>query len=235
MIEVSPTKGSSSSHHLKLVDAAATELGLICVDAQGNRIPRVGVNPFPNFASQLRQGRAKHSDRQPPFEDIALSDFSGGRGMLHHDEDASRYLDGKMIDTSRAGSVIHGGQETYTTGLRDFDESWPGDVSWTSMYASPGTESITTDFTAGASYNVNSIVVILKKVGAPTGNITVSLRDSAGDLVSANTTKSLAVGTDCLTDLVSERVEFTFPAVAGITSTTAYKVRVAYTGGSATA
>jgi len=232
---VSPTTGDNSSHHLLLTDSAGTEVGLICVDGKGNRIPRVAGNPYPNMASQLRQGRGKHSDRVPPFEDIPQSDFSGGLASLHFDEDGSKYLDGKRCDTSSSGEVIHGGLESYTTGLRDFDESWSGDVSWTKMYASPGTESITTDFTAGASYNANSIVVILKKVGAPTGNITVSLRDSAGDLVHADTTKSLAVGTDCLTDLVSERVEFTFASAQGVTATTAYKVRVAYSGGSATA
>lgn len=229
-INVSPTSGKDTTHHLRLVDADDTEVGFICE----NKKYKASVNPYPTMASQLRQGRGKEADRVPPFEDIALSDFSGGLAMLHHDEDASKYLDGKRIDTSRAGEVIHGGLETYTTGLRDFDESWPGNVSWQSMY-SGGTETITTDFTCGASYNANSIVVILKKVGAPTGNITVSLRDAAGDLVSADTTKSLVVGTGCLTDLVSERVEFVFPAVAAITATTAYKVRVAYSGGSATA
>jgi len=231
MINVSPTTGRDTSHHLKLVDAAATELGLICVDANGNRVSRVGVSPFPNFASQLRQGRGKHADRIPPFEDIPLSDFSGGLGMLHHDEDASRYLDGRRVDTSRAGEVIHGGLETYTKGIRDFDESWPGNVSWTSFY-SGGTESKSVTVTATASYNANSVVLILKKVGAPTGNITVTLADTNDGNAKS---KVLAVGTDCLTDLVSERVEFTFAAVKALTDTTSYKLTVAYASGSSSA
>ena len=228
---VSPTTVHDSTHHLKLTDSSATEVGLICVDSRGNRIPRVAVNPYPNFASQLRQGRGKHADRVPPFEDIAQSDFSGGLASLHFDEDASKYLDGKRIDTSRPGEVIHGGLETYTTGLRDFDESWPGNVDWTSLY-SGGTESVVTSFVAGASYDVNSIVVILKKVGAPTGNITVSLLASNDAVLKS---KVLVVGTNLLTDLISERVEFTFASVQTITAPTTYKVKVAYASGSASA
>ena len=230
-INVSPTTGLDSTHHLALEDADGTTQGLICYNRDGDKTASVATTPFPTFASQLRQGRGKHSDRVPPFEDIAQSDFSGGLAMLHHDEDESKYLDGKRIDTSRAGEVIHGGLETYTTGLRDFDESWPGDVDWVSLY-SGGTESKTVSFVAGASYNVNSIVVILKKVGAPTGNITVSLLASNDAVLKS---KVLVVGTDLLTDLVSERVEFTFASVQAITATTTYKVKVAYASGSATA
>ncbi len=226
-INVSPATGKESTHHLKLTDSSATELGLICVDANGDRISRVAVNPYPRFASQLRQGRAKHADRQPPFEDIAQSDFSGGLASLHFDEDESKYLDGKRIDTSRMGEVIHGGLETYMTGIRDFDESWPGNVDWLSLDFAGANR--TTTFVAGASYNVNSIVVILKKVGAPTGNITVLLLASGGSVLKS---KVLTVGTDLLTDLVSERVEFVFDSVQAITATTTYKVKVVYSGSS---
>ena len=230
---VSPTTGDNSSHHLLLTDSAGTEVGLICVDGKGNRIPRVAGNPYPNMASQLRQGTAKHSDRVPPFEDIPQSDFSGGLASLHFDEDSSKYLDGKRCDTSSSGEVIHGGLESYTTGLRDFNESWSGDVSWTKMYASPGTESISTGFTANATYDVQSIVIILKKVGAPTGDITVQIHDASDNLV-GTATKALTIDTDCLTDLVSERVEFTVATAQEIVDTTAYKVNIAYSGGDAT-
>lgn len=230
-INVSPASGKETTHHIKLTDSSATELGLICVDRRGNRKAQVAINPYPQMASQLRQGRGKHADRQPPFEDIPLSDFSGGLAMLHHDEDASKYLDGKRIDTSRAGKVVHGGLETYTIGLRDFDESWPGDTSWLPMY-SGGTESKSVTFVAGASYNAESVVLILKKVGAPTGNITVTLADSDDGNPQ---TKTLVVGTTCLTDLVSERVEFVLGSVKALTATVTYKLTVAYASGSATA
>ena len=216
-VNVSPTAGNDSTHHLSLTDSSGTVVGLNCYDRNGDAAPSPSTSPFPGYAAQLRQGRGKHADRVPPFEDISMSDFSGGLAMLHYDEDQSRYLDGKRCDTSDAGEVIHGPLESYTTGLRDFNESWSGNVSWQKLYASPGTESVTTSFTANASYNVNSIVVILKKVGAPTGNVTVSLLASNDAVLKS---KALAIGTGCLTDLVSERVEFEFSSVQAITDTT---------------
>lgn len=228
-INVSPTTGRESTHHLKLTDSGGTKLGLICVDGRGNRVARVAVNPYPSMASQLRQGRGKHADRVPPFEDIPLSDFSGGLAMLHHDEDASKYLDGKRIDTSRQGEVIHGGLETYTTGLRDFDENWPGNVSWQALYAGEATESVLTSFVAGATYKCSSIVVILKKVGSPTGEVRVSLFSSTDVELKA---LNISIGSDFGSDIVSERVEFVFSSVYdSIASGTTYQVRVLYPGG----
>ncbi len=226
-INVSPTTGKDTTHHLKLTDSSATKLGLICCDARGEPLARVGVNPYPPFASQLRQGRGEHADRRPPFEDIPLSDFSGGMAMLHHDEDASKYLDGMMADTSREGYAVISGLPKYTSGIRDFDENWLGDVSWLSLDFAGANR--TTTFVAGASYDVNSIVVILKKVGAPTGNISVLLLASGGSVLKS---KVLTVGTDLLTDLVSERVEFVFSSVQTIAAQTTYKVKVAYSGSS---
>ena len=106
------TDSPNPSHHIKLTDADSTEVGFITTDSVGDKKPLVSVSPYPAMASQLRQGRSKHADRVPPFEDIALSDFSGGLAMLHHDEDASKYYDGKRCDTSRAGEVIAGSAET---------------------------------------------------------------------------------------------------------------------------
>lgn len=226
-VTVDPTKTNKNSHHIKLTDSVGNSHGFICEDKKY----RVAVSPYPAMASQLRQGRGKHADRVPPFEDIAMSDFSGGMAMLHYDEDTSRYLDGKRCDTSEMGEVINGGLESYIPGIRDFDENWPGNVTWQALY-SGGTTSVTKSFSAGASYNANSVVVILKKTGAPTGDVTVYLLDSGDSTLKS---KALTIGTDCLTDLVSERVEFEFSSAQALTASTTYKVKVEYTGGSTSA
>lgn len=180
-INVSPT-AVDPSHHLKLTDSSSTELGLICADAQGNRVSRVGVNPYPTMASQLRQGRGKHADRVPPFEDIPLSDFSGGMAMLHHDEDASKYLEGYRMDTSQAGRMMLGGRERYTKGIRDFNESVPsGSIrsDFASLFTGGATSVQSATFTVsainGTSYAGDKAIVWLKKVGSPTGNVTLTL------------------------------------------------------------
>ncbi len=236
-INVSPTSGRESTHHIKLTDSSSTELGLICCDRRGKKKGFVGVNPFPQMASQLRQGRGKHSDRRAPFEDIPQSDFSGGLASLHFDEDGSKYLDGERIDTSRMGEVIHGGLETYTTGLRDFVESWPGNLSWTTL-KSGGTTTITTSFTTVGGFNADKIVLILKWLGGfpPAGNagtVTVELL-SAGD--ASLKSKALTVGgssADCCNDWISERVEFDFAGTEALSATTTYKVKITWAPGAA--
>ena len=97
-VNVSPSTGNDSTHHISLTDSSGTVVGLNCYDRNGDAAPTPSTSPFPGYAAQLRQGRGKHADRVPPFEDISMSDFSGGLAMLHYDEDQSRYLDGKRCD-----------------------------------------------------------------------------------------------------------------------------------------
>ena len=232
MVNVSPTTGKETTHHLKIVDAAATELGLICIDANGDRIPRVAVTPYPQFASQLRQGRAKEADRQPPFEDIALSDFSGGFPILHHDEDASRYLEGLRMDTSQKERVMLGGRERYTKGIRDFNESMPSGSTrsaWVALY-SGGTTSVVSSFTGdaidGSSYEAAKIIVYLKKTGSPTGNVTVSLLASNDAVLQ---TKTYAAASTSVAAPFAVEFDITDHT---INDATTFKVKVAYSGGS---
>jgi len=227
-VTVNPSSGGLNTHHIKLTDYNSTEIGLITVDGYGDKKAQVSVSPYPNMASQLRMGKSRYADRVPPFEDIAQDDFSGGIAMLHHDEDGSRYLEGKRIDTSRGGEVVLGPQESYTKGLRDFNENWSKDANWQALYKD-GTESLEDTFTVDAlddtNYTAESVVLLLKKVGSPTGSITATLSDTDG----ANAvTKSLSINTDCLDDLESERVEFVFTSTKTLSHTSSYKIKVAY-------
>ena len=228
-IVVGPTE-PNPTHHIALTDSSSTQVGFITTDSVGDKKPLVSVSPYPTMASQLRQGSAKYADRVPPFEDIALSDFSGGLAMLHHDEDSSKYYDGKRVDTARVGEVINGPLETYTAGLRDFQESWPGNVTWSPIYTG-GTTSLTSSFVSSSSdtWTAASVVFILKKVGSPTGTLTATFDIfGGGDSVS----KSLTINSDCLTDLVSERVEFVFTSTKALTPSTSYIVSIEISGGS---
>jgi len=224
-INVSPTTGNDSTHHIKLTDASSTSLGLICTDSQGDRIPRVTVSPYPTFASQLRQGRGNHADRVPPFTDIVLSDFSGGLGMLHHDEDASMYLDGKRANTTKENRVLCGGEEVYTTGIRDMNTNWSTDVTH-AFRISAVIPDASISFVASASYNVAKVIIPLQANGGA-GDITVTLRESDETVLK---TKALTGGTDCLTDVVWENVEFEFDSVQAITSGTTYKINIDVAG-----
>jgi len=204
-----------------------TSLGFMMADYMDNRNPRLfGLNPFPKTASKIMQGRSTLSDQNPPFTDVALSDFTGGRGSLHFDDDETKFFDSKRADTIHQSSrVILGPQVSYIDGIRDYERSIPGDIDWQPLI-SGGTTSVTTSFTASASYNVESVSVFLKRVGNPSGNVTVSLLDASDTELKS---KSIGATTAC-DDFISEEVNFEFSSVQAITDGTTYKVKVEYSG-----
>ena len=230
-VTVDPTS-TRNTHHIKLTDADSTEVGFITTDAIGEKKPQVSVSPYPTMASQLRQGRGKYADRVPPFEDISISDFSGGLGALHFDEDSTKYFDGGRIDTSRAGEVLLGPLETHTTGLRDFDENWPGNVtSWQALYKD-GTESFSTTFTAGASYTANTVYLIIRLVNpTPTsgsdlaGTITISIEETGGG-TAKTATQTILAGIDRKS--TSQVVRFGLTSAKSLTASTQYDLTVSY-------
>jgi len=222
--------GDKNTHHIKLTDSAGTEVGFVC---QG-KVYRPAVHPYPTMASQLRQGQGKHSDRVPPFEDIPLSDFSGGFPSMHYDEDRSKYLEGHRIDTSQPGRVMLHGRERYLKGIRDFNQLQPSGSTrsaWVDLY-SGGTTSVTDTFTTSAidetNYAADKAVVKLKKTGSPTGNVTVTLSDTDDSNASSQTYAAASVGQSDPYD-----VEFDWTGTKTLTHGTDYKIKVEYTGGDA--
>ena len=224
--KVGPQHIGKNTHHILLTDKDSTELGLICVDRRGNRKGQVAVNPYPQMASQIRQGRGKHSDRVPPFEETELGDFSGGLGSLHFDEDKSKYYSGVMADTSKPGRAICAGLPHLTTGISDNDEnSWCDSVFWTA-FDEGVTDSITTSFVASASYNIASVTLILrseKETNIPAlqgDELKLSLLAENNDVLK---TKSLYTEE---IELISHKMKFTFSSVQAVTAGTTYKVKI---------
>ena len=170
------------SHHLALQEVdGSNKTGFICVGAEDNAImPDVQVRSYSGQATKIQEGRSKWSDKRPPFLDVGIDDFLGGIGMLYHDEDASRYLEGYMLNSSQEGQVMNQGFPRYTKGLRDFNEHMPENDSrcyWTSLYKD-GTEDIEVSFTTEAAYTADKVRLYIRKVGSPTGNLEVALRTS---------------------------------------------------------
>ena len=219
------------SHHLKLVGPASNEVGLICVGPGGKHIPGVVVSPYPPSASRIAEGRSKHSDKNPPFTDIALQDFSGGFGVLHHDEDESKYLEGYMMATSQLGRPSLQGRPTYTKGLREFNEYQPATsvlMSWRQAYGATNPDTVVSFTTSAAGYNADKAILYLRKVGTPTGNVTVTLISGADTV---EQTVVLAA-----TDLPYHSpyyVEFDWTGVEALAGSTAYKININYEGGDA--
>ena len=223
---------TARTHHLKLTNQAGDEeMGLICVSSLGKRQQDVQVRPYPGTASQIKEGRSKHSDKVPPFLDVSLHDFSGGLGMLHHDEDESRYMYAYQMETSKAGRAMLQGRRTYTKGIRNFNEYQPALdslVAWQALY-SGGTESLEVTFTVGAdSYDADRVIIPIRTVGSPTGNTTIQLL-TAADSVLQTVTIDNADGTIPAHSPYFVTADWT--GVETLAASTNFKIKISYSGG----
>lgn len=220
------------SHHISLKEYDdSNETGFICVGEDGETIlPDVEVRPYPGQATQFSQGRSKHADKRKPFIDIAIDDFIGGGQMLHHDEDGSRYFEGYMANTALEGRVMNQGLPTYTKGLRDFNEHIPDaddTMTWRKVY-SGNNEDTEVSFTTEAAYTADKVRLYMRKVGSPTGNMTLSLRTS-GDVDMDTETYNVAN----LPIHSPYWIEIDLSDDDALSDATTYKLNINYTGGDA--
>jgi hypothetical protein len=193
------------THHLKLSDGT-NEVGLI-----------LRANNKPDPRAIERRPRANGQ-----FSPFTQSDWSSGRGIKDAQADRSRYADGKRVVTRHSGTVMLGGQETYTTGYRQQEQYMPGKLTWRSMST---IYDYAYKFTASATGNREKIYLWIRRRGTPTGTLTVELcADNAGD--PGTVLKSATKTTSDITDTVSQLVEFLFSSVQAVTATTNYWVRV---------
>lgn len=215
----------TNTHHLHLLgkdsDSKLAELGLILCNGKGEIDPtQLKRRPYPRSAIKTYTGQQKYSDLEPPFEIIAVDDLSGGRGNEKYDEDQSKYMDGWRIDTRKAGRIMMGGQETYMEGdYRDIEQSMPGSVSWEKLTAT--NDSIEVLFTAGGTFTLDKIWVLLRGIGDFGDNIKVEFKE--GSTVKMNKTLT---ATSVITDKTSVWVEFDLDTVtnANVVATTEYGI-----------
>jgi hypothetical protein len=204
-ITVSST-ATTPTHHLKLSDGS-NEVGLIL---------RANGRPDPRAIERRPRANGQYS----PF---TQSDWSSGRGIKDAQADRSRYADGKRAITRHGGTVMLGGQETFTTGYRQQEQYMPGKLAWTSLLTT--NRYIAYKFTASATGNREKIYLWIRRRGTPTSTLTVELcSNNAGD--PGTVLKTVTKTTSDIRDTVSELVEFIFSSVQAVTSTTVYWIKV---------
>jgi hypothetical protein len=204
-IVVSPTN-ANSTHHIKLSDGS-TSLGFIL--RSGNRTDARAI-----------QRRPRQNGQYSPF---TQNDWGGGRGIKDAAGDRSRFADSKRAITRHQGTVMIGGQETYTTGYRQQEQYMPGKVTWQSLLTTE--RYIAYQVTASASGNREAIYFWIRRRGTPTSTLTVELcSNNAG--VPGTVLKTVTATTTNITDTVSQLYEFLFSSVQAVTSTTVYWVKI---------
>ncbi len=214
------------THHVSLSDGTKT-IGLILSDAQGTA-NALAINRVPVVRTALKttSGNQKYSDFEPPWTPIAQDDFSGGRGQMDFEDDATRFFDSWRANT--AGSkVTLGGQETYTTGYRSQEFNLPGKVTWMSVQGARkymGRRFLTT-----SAFSAATISVLIRRIGTPTAALTVELCDDSA-VTPGTVLQTATVTTTTITDVLSELHDFTITAEALLDATN-YWVKVYSTAG----
>ncbi len=124
-IVITPNKQERSTHHFGLTDGTNT-IGLIVADARGNAsIAGLQKNPYPRSSLKIYSGEQTHATLEPPFTPITQAEWLGGIGSQVFEADVTRYHEGWRADTTKAGMLLLGPRECYTTGIRATEQHWP--------------------------------------------------------------------------------------------------------------
>jgi hypothetical protein len=183
------------------------------------------ASPYPRTALKTTSGESKYSDLEPPYFAIAQDDWTGGRGNEDFENDASRYNDGYVIDTSKESGVVLGGRESYAEGHVNTDQVMPGDMSFASGQLYGDQVYIAASFTASASYTSYQCEVWIKRVGTP-GNIKCELwSESVGEPNSMLASKTLTPSSVTSETLgITTLTAFVWTGSPGLTASTDYYV-----------
>lgn len=188
-VTVSPMH-ARNSHHVKLSDGI-TDVGLILCDPGGETAkspPRSSISSDPVVRSSIKMysGEQRHSDLEPPWTDTAQDDFSGGRGGEKYEVDTSKYWDGRQVDTTNVGAIL-AGMEIWDKGqaVKKHATNWSMYADTTfprkkyQTYALYGaTRYVTVLLEPEVDFNATYLYFYAKKVGSPSGNLTVRIYNS---------------------------------------------------------
>ncbi len=212
-------RSEDANYNLSLSGDGDT-IGFIVVD-HSNRRDKLGISrvPIPKSALKIKTGSEQYSDLEMPYTAIARSNWSSGRGLNDSDQNATRFYDSHQLNTQMQGRVILSGQETYTAGQRDLNQSLPGPVAWITLGGQSPSVKISQPFTASATYNMGKVCLWLRRVGNP-GTLTLSLTSNSGGNPS-NVLASETVTTAVIDDIMSVRHYFDFTSY-GLTNATVY-------------
>ena len=215
-------------YHAELVDGAGTRVGLMMSDARGqDQAQAIRRAPYPRTSTRIAQGATKYSDYELPYRPIEQDNWASGRGSIDFEKDVSRYLDAGGLNTEHENQVILGGQVTYGTGdfIRRQNIALPGSVNWQGLYDAQ--RFIAATFTvSGGDYNADYAEIWVRKVGSPTGNMTVDIyTDVAGAPGASVVSAALNVATG-FTDVLSLFKKYDWSGAAALTTATVYHVVV---------
>lgn len=221
----SPTN-PRSTHDIVLTKGGQS-VGLNFCDSLGRDLhPGFLKQTLRRTSIQMREGTAKYSDMELPWQTIIQSDWSNGINSRNFSNDSSAYGYGEGIDTCEPGQIIMSGMPCFTKGYRNIDYCWPHDRDRAASQLNGGMIYQAIQFTPTASYTMTRLILMLRKVGSPTGNITVAFYDDDTGVPGT----SLSSVTYSATSLYYHFVEIKLTVSQALTSGTPYWIVVSHAG-----
>lgn len=170
-----------STHDLILTDKDGNTVELILCDKKGDRdVLAFAPSPMPSGSLKMYEGTQKYSDMDPPWTPIAQSDWSGGRGGKDFDNDATKYYDGKNINTLRPGEIILGPKATETHGTATSTFSNTAATTYSRVTCPTGYRYYAYKFTSTENFLATHVRVTLKGDGVSFGQIYVGFAGLTG-------------------------------------------------------
>lgn len=190
-----------NTHHISLTDGQVT-IGLIATDRNGNKNARaIRRSPMQRTAMKTTSGTQTYSDMNWPWVTTAQESFEGGRGSEDFEKATSRYYSGHRLSIA-TGKIFNGPMETYMTGLRKEKAYLPGSVYWVALLGQQ--RHFAAKVIPDDSFTAGRIEIWVRRRGTPTSDLTIRLRDSAGNEPST----ILASGTVTINDVTDTISEF---------------------------
>lgn len=171
------------THHVSFTNRRGEKIGLILCDDKGQVVdPKDAFREIPVDRSALKtsSGNSSYSDMVFPYGPIVQLDFSGGRGQLDFETDATKFYDSSRLRTGRQGKAYLGPQEQYTKGYRNQDFNVPGNVRYIQLLGA--NKFVAKRFRASATYNVSTCRLRLRVRGRPGPARIAVYIDNAGQL-----------------------------------------------------
>jgi hypothetical protein len=146
------------------------------------------------FNARFARGKKRYGE-DPLLTLAEFRDWTGGRGGVNFEDDATAFFDG-LAWTLSPGTAIPPPRWKIATGLRTENRHLPGDMSWKALVNTERYVSIA--FSAVSAYSAGHIWLYVKRVGAP-GTLTVDLCANSNGIpgtISKSVTKTISDITD---------------------------------------
>ena len=190
-----------------------------------------GIQEIPQEPSTILKtaGGQKFGDWDPTFSHLEQRTWEGGRAQEDWTDDETRFYDSMNLWSMTPGRVFPAPRWVFGEGYDSADVLLPGakrasvgdDVKWARVNSGAY---YARSFTAQATYTPTTIQVLIRRIGSPSGTLTVNLHSDTATAPGA----VLKTGTATIasvTDTPSVLYHFTFVGEA-LTATTLYWVSV---------